>query len=100
MNLFRSLWNKNNTGEPEFMSGNCRPVQPLNGRLVRRNFNPPQATEMKTTPAASTIETMTTTSSTMDDCNVRTCSAATHLHAVFAVLPTLLIILGKVIDYN
>ena len=81
------------------MSGNCRPVQPLNGRLVRRNFNPPQATEMKTTPAASTVEATTTTSSTMDDFNVRT-SAATHLHAVFAVLPTLLIVLGKVIDYN
>ena len=94
------------------MSGNCRPVQPLNGRLVRRNFNQPQATEMKTTPEASTatemkttpeastVDAMTTTSSTMDDFNARTCSAATHLHAVFAVLPTLLIVLGKVVDYN
>ena len=112
MNIFRSLWSKNNTGDPEHMSGNWRPVQPLNGRLVRRNFNQQQATEITTTPVASTVEAATTTTSastveatittsaTMDYTVVRICSAATHLTAAFAVLPTLLIILGKVIDCN
>ena len=85
------------------MSGNCRPVQPLNGRLVRRNFNQPQATDTRTTPAASPTPTMdytSTTSPTIDDPNEEKCSAGTQLTAVVAVLPTLLIILGKVIDYN
>ena len=85
------------------MSGNCRPVQPLNGRLVRRNFNQPQATGTRTTPAASPTPTMdytSTTSPTIDKTTVRICSAGTQLTAMVAVLPTLLIILGKVIDYN